>query len=216
MRVASGGAFIGAETGTVHRGRTTRGLRLLCAFVALLAVAGCATRSYTPTVWYVLTPEVSVSATESSGKTLAVRPMETARPYGQMIVYLDEHNELGRYQDVEWAELPRDTVLRALMDAVIATNRFSDVGVAQNMSQPDLILTGQLRRFDLDRTASPWKAVCEVRFELRRTAEPALLYGETLTATQALSEDAVAALPSAMSVAIAHVVQKAATEIGKR
>ncbi|MBX7258038.1 MAG: ABC-type transport auxiliary lipoprotein family protein, partial [Candidatus Hydrogenedentes bacterium] len=144
--------MLGVETGIVHCGGVVRGLRIVCALVALLAVAGCATRSYTPTVRYTLTPEVTVPKSEPSEMTLAVRPMETARPYGQAIVYLDANNELGQYENVEWAELPRDTVLRTLMDAVIATGRFADVGIAQNMSQPDLILTGQLRRFDLDRT----------------------------------------------------------------
>lgn len=132
-----------------------------------------------------------------------------------MIVYREADNELGQYEDVEWAELPRDAVVRALLDAVIATGRFADAGLATNMTKPNLILTGQLRKFDLDRTAKPWTAVCEVRLELRETFGPALLYGETITATQPLDENEVSALPPAMSAAVAQAIQRAATEIAE-
>jgi ABC-type uncharacterized transport system auxiliary subunit len=133
-----------------------------------------------------------------------------------MIVYRDADSELGQYENVEWAELPRDAVVRALLDAVIATGRFADAGLATNMTQPNLILTGQLRKFDLDRTSKPWKAICEVRLELRETFGTALLYGETLTATQPLAENEIAALPPAMSAAVSQVIRKAATEIASK
>ena len=190
--------------------------RPLTTVLALVMLAGCDTRSYTPTVRYTLTPDVTVAKSDPSDRTLAIRPFEAARPYGQMIVYRDANSELGQYENVEWAELPRDAVVRTLLDAVIATGRFADAGLATNMTQPNLILTGQLRKFDLDRTAKPWTAVCEVRLELRETFGTALLYGETLTATQPLAENEIAALPPAMSAAVSQVIQKAATEIASK
>jgi ABC-type uncharacterized transport system auxiliary subunit len=172
-------------------------------------VAGCATPKYTPTTRYALHPPVKPAEATPTDKTLAVRPLDAARPYGQTIVSREAGDVLVPLNQVEWAEQPRDIVTRALIDALVATHRFADVGSALDMHQPDLMLTGQLRAFDLVRTTKPWKANCEIRLELREALGRGLLYAETLSASEPLGKNDVAALPAAMSAAVSRVIDAA-------
>jgi len=187
--------------------------RLTLCIVAILLCAGCLTpRQSTPALRYVIAPKVEVAAAESCGKSLALRPLEPARPYKQNVVYR-RGDELGVYTSVEWAELPSDAATRALADALIASHRFTDVANAVDLAKPELILTGQLRRFDLIRDGDAWAAVCELRLELRQGLERSLVWSSTLSATEPLAKADLSALPAAMNTALGRIVGQAVTEI---
>ncbi len=181
-----------------------------------VALAGCATPAFTPATRYYLDVAVDVPAAQALDKTLGVRPIEAALPYRQKVAYRDAGYVLGSYETIQWAELPRDMVTRALMDAITATNRFKDVGNASDMVAPDMLLTGELRRFDLVRTAEPWTAECEIRLELRETQNPNVIWAATLSAKEPLAENSPSALPAAMSRAIGTIVNKAAADMASK
>jgi len=185
------------------------------AILMAVLTTGCATRSYEPPVQYALGPQVEVKAANPTAKTLGIRSLEAARPYRQQIVYRDGLR-LGQYANTEWAVLPSDAVTRALTDAIVATGHFADVGAAADMSKPDYILTGQVRKFDLQRDTEPWKAECEVRLEMREALGREAPYGETLSASVPLSSNDVSALPAAMSQAVATIVTEAANAIASK
>lgn len=192
----------------------TRRLWITCATLPLLAT-GCASllpKAAPPPLRYTLAvPDAGVTA-ESSGKSLAVRSLEPARPYKQNVV-TRSGDELAQYTSVEWAELPADTVTRALMDALVASGRFNDVAQAVDLTRPDWILTGQLRRFDLVRDTEPWTAVCEARLELREASGRALIWAKTIRAEEPLAQSDHKALPAAMSAAVGRVIHEAVAEI---
>lgn len=178
-----------------------------CAGLALIAiaVAGCATRSYEPAVLYTLRVEPSVNPCERSDKTVMIRPLDHARPYTQQIAYR-EGLELGHYTTVEWAETPDSIVTRALQDALVASGRYADVGIAPDVTKPDYILTGQVRQFDVVRDSEPWTAVCEVRVELRAALDRAVVWAGTQRASVPLGANEVTALPEAMGRAVSSVI----------
>ena len=183
--------------------------------VALLALlgAGCiGINKATPPLRYVLEPKPQIAQAENSGRTLAVRPLEPARPYKQNVVYR-EGAEMGIYTLLEWSELPSDAATRALIDALNASGRFKDVAKAIDVGVPDFILTGQLRKFDLVRDTEPWIAVCEIRLELREGAGRALIWAKTLTASEPLTTSDSSSLPAAMNAALSYVIEGAVTEI---
>jgi len=184
--------------------------------ITLMVVAGCATPAYTPVTHYLVEPVVSTIKTQPSGKTLGMRPLEAARPYKQRIAYRDPDFVLGFFENTEWAEMPAGVVSRVLRDAIVMTGRFSDVGDAGDLSAPDYILTGELRRFDLDRTSTPWAASCEIRLELRRSDSPDVAWSSIIPAREPLAQDALPALSAAMSKAVSHVVEEAVKEICTR
>ena len=177
---------------------------------------GCAT-SYSPPTKYVLESDVQVAAAQQPlDKTLGIRALVAARPYKQKVVYRESGFVLGEYSSVEWAELPADVVTRILTDAIVATHRFKDVGNAEDLALPDLVLTGELRKFDVVRTTDPWEAECEVHLELRDTQQPQAVWAATLTESEPLERNESAALPSAMSRAVAKIVKQAAEAIAAR
>lgn len=191
-------------------------LRYIGLALALIA-AGCITApDYTPIVRYTVEPRFEVPQAQPVDKSLGIRPIEAARPYKQPITYRASDFELRNYEYAEWAESPRDMVTRALTDAIIATQRFKDIGNAADLNAPDLILTGQLRKFDEDRTTAPWTAACEVRLELRDTFSSEAVWAATLRATEPMERNDVSTLPLAMSRAISIIVEQAAREIAER
>ncbi len=186
-------------------------LCFVLASLLILMAAGCMTTAYTPTVQYALAPQVNVQPVETEAWTLGIRPVEPALPYKQRIVYRETGYELGFHVYAEWAELPREILTRTLSDALIASCRFGDVADAANLRLPDFILTGQLRKFDEDRTVTPREAVCEVRLELRGGFTRRLAWADTLTARVPVEGDGAPALADAMSHAVARMVEQAVT-----
>ena len=182
--------------------------------IALLIAAGCATPTYQPVTSFAVEPQINVPKTAApTDLTLGVRPLEYGRPYRQPVAYRDKGLILGTFDKFEWAELPRDIVTRALVDAITATRTFQEVGLAPLMARPNLLLTGQLRKFDLDRTADTWNAHIEVSLSLRPALGTEAVWSGVLDATAPLATNDVAALPEAMSQAVANIATQAATAI---
>lgn len=187
--------------------------KTMAALALVLAGVGCVgLNKPAPPLRYAIEPKPAIAEAASSGKTLAVRPLEPARPYKQNVVYR-EGAELGAYTTVEWAELPSDAATRALIDALNASHRFVDVAKAVDLGLPDLVLTGQLRKFDLVRDTEPWTAVCEVRLELRDAGGRTLVWADTLSAAEPLAAPDNGSLPAAMNAALGRLIASAVTEI---
>jgi ABC-type uncharacterized transport system auxiliary subunit len=187
----------------------------LVALLLSFAVLGCARQPVQPLLRYALDPAIQVDSATPTDLTLGIRPLEFSLPYKNNIVYRAEGHRVGQYPDAQWVELPRDMVTRAITDAVIATKRFHDVGNAGDLSRPDLLLVGYLRRFDEVRTESPWVALCEVRLELREALGSAALWSDTLSVSVPLAQNDLKALPEAMNLAVSQIAQEAAKAISK-
>jgi len=189
-------------------------MRCTAILLALLS-AGCVTGGQPPVVRYALDPDTTATQVTATDRAMAIRTIDAARPYRQKIAFLAEGAVLGQYEHAEWAELPEDLVTRALSDALVATNRFADVGRSVDVLRPDLMLTGELRKFHENRTSTPRTAQFEVRLELREGVARELVWSATLSAEVPLEKDDVSALPAAMSEAVSQVVREAAEQMGK-
>lgn len=181
-----------------------------------LLLAGCMTPKYAKTTRYYLDIRPSAVTANANAKSLGIRPLLSARPYEQKVVYRLPDFTLGSDAAFEWAELPRAAVTRSIADALAASGRFKDVGNAADMALPDWTLTGEVRRFDEDRTHDVWSADCELRLELRDTQSGEAVWAGTLSASVALDRNEHAALPLAMSQSIATVITEAVKEIVAR
>jgi ABC-type uncharacterized transport system auxiliary subunit len=189
---------------------------LLLLPVLLVALGGCLSpRTVLLDARYTLQPEVVVTPVAQGAETLGLRPLQVARPYTQQMAYIDAGHRFGYRSGGEWTEHPGSLVTRVLNDALGASGRFEDVGNAADMTIPSLILTGEIRKFHEDRTASPPTAVVELRLELRAARAPGLIWAETLQAAVPLvaGEDSGADLAGAMSEAVQQVVEAAVTGI---
>jgi len=180
----------------------------------IMALAGClTTRNVVQTRYYALDPPVSVDPATPLNQTLGIRPLSAARPYKLTMAYLDENHRLGYRQGEEWAEAPTEVATRAVTDALIALARFSDVGNAAEMARPDLLLTGEIRKFHEDRTVAPAQAQIEVRLELRQARSNTALWADTLRAQAPVQDREAGTLAEAMNQALALIAQEVAAAL---
>jgi ABC-type uncharacterized transport system auxiliary subunit len=182
--------------------------------LTLPALTGCIRPHIVPTTYYTIAPSVSVEKAEPTDRTLGIRPLSAPLLYKTPILYT-EGLEVRAYPHAEWAMKPGDMVTRTITDAIVATNRFKDAGHASDVNRPELLLVGDLRKFEVDLDATPPEAVCEVRLELRETFGTQLLWADVVSARVPLETDHVSAVPHAMSEAVTQVANRAAAEIAK-
>jgi len=198
-------------------------------------MAGCLTHKVAPTRYFLVEPATappasaipSVIRTDTDAAqpettstdmpspeplpfTLGVRPFMTAKPYTQPITYLGEDQELVFRDRLEWAEPPADVITRAVRDALAGMGRFQDVGDAADMARPDLILTGEVRRFLENRTVTPPMAEVAVHIEVREARGVRLVWSGLLRASGPVHEATPGALAAAMSDAVARIAEDAA------
>lgn len=185
--------------------------------VVCLLLGGCVTTpQYVVTTRYLLDPAVEVTPVETAPFSLGIRPLEAARPYRQQMVIRETAHRLGAYEHAEWAELPAERLTRALADAVLATQRFQDVGQTFDVGAPDLLLMGRIRRFDEVRTQSPPAAECEIRIELRTGLGREAVWAETLSVSEPIKEGGgPPAFAEAMSRACGRLISDAAKRLSE-
>jgi ABC-type uncharacterized transport system auxiliary subunit len=186
------------------------------AVLSLLLLTSCLTpREVPPTVAYDVDPEITVTTVEKTDRSLAIRELAAGPPYQKTMVYRQDAFELVQYPSAQWADAPSELVTDAIMDAVIATERFADVGEANDVPLPDLMLTGRLRKFEEIRENQTRQAVCEVRLALRTAMEGELLWSDTLAASVELTDPTIPALAAAMNRAVGEVASRAAQAIAE-
>jgi ABC-type uncharacterized transport system auxiliary subunit len=176
------------------------------------SLAGCLSApEITPTRRYTVFPELRVSAVDKAqGLTLGIRPLTVARPYAALMAFTDVNHVLAYRDREEWAEAPGAIMTRALTDALIATKGFEDVGNAAEMARPDLMLTGELRKFHEKRGDGPSAAELEVRLELRQARGKTLIWSETLHAEIVMDNGSASALADAMVKAVTQISEDVA------
>ncbi len=189
-------------------------------FLALTAsLSGCLfPLSVTPTRHYIIDPKLHIEPAETLDLTLGFRPLAVAQPYDRRMAFVAPNHLLGYRPHEEWAEKPEDTATRAIADALIATKRFKDLGDASHMARPDLMLTGEIRKFHEDRTGARPMAVVEMRLELREARGNAERWADTLHAEIPIEGGLKAkgnAVAAAMTQALAEVAEKAAAGISR-
>jgi ABC-type uncharacterized transport system auxiliary subunit len=167
---------------------------------------------------YVIEPAIETDAvagmeTPDAVNTIGLRPLAAARPYSSRMAFREGDLSIGYYPEVQWAETPGPVVTRALEDALRLTRAFTDVGDAADMSRPDLILTGDIRKFYEDRTVDGPVATVEVILEVRESLGVEALYNKIYVAAVPLEGSGPAALAKAMNEAVARFATDAARDI---
>lgn len=193
----------------------TRNIPLTVFALFTICIVGCLTpQDYTPLTQFTIDPNIDdIPTSLPSNTTLGIRRFTAAQPLKRDIFYRDPNLRVGNLLDAQWAEFPADMMSRYIFDAATASGRFVDVGLATDISRPTFLLTGDIRRFDLNRTQEPWHAECQIHFELRTVGNGSAAWSETLSASVPLGENSIAALPAAMSDAAAEVIAQAIAAI---
>ena len=198
---------------------------LIAVVVATATLGGCLTSTtISPARYYTIQPSVVIEPLASSEKSLGIRPLLGAKPYKLAIAYTNADNRLAYFQNAEWADLPATMLNRALTDGLIRLGAFSQVDDAANMNRPNLILTGELRRFEADYNRETPAAVVEMICTVRDVESDTSVWQGYVTAETplpaategaSLSADArLATVADAMSTSVSTVVKQACEKIG--
>jgi len=188
--------------------------RWMATLTAATVLGGCALLEGSPTPnRYLLQPEPAPATYATTELTLGIRPLVAARPYALRMVHLDENGMLADYPNDEWALEPEDVVTLALIDALDSTKRFQDAGIAADMARPDIVLTGEVLRFDEDRTLEPHEAVVEIRAAARPAREVDPVWTGTVRVGEPMQGEGAAAFREAMETAIERAAAQVAEAI---
>lgn len=191
-------------------------MRCFVLLVLACALAGCLTpNTMQATRIHTLDPKIQVKTFPLTAATIGVRPLQAARPYKTVMAYVDENSQLHYFVDETWAEPPDKYLTRTLTDALGATGHFADAGYAADMSRPDLIVTGELRKFHENRALTPPVAEIEVRLELREARQTRNLWSEILVSRVPVTDETPAALGQSMNQAVAEIATRAAEAIAQ-
>ncbi len=189
---------------------------LFPALACLLALAGCfGAKTIVPTQYYILDPPLDITARQHAGPSVGVRPLLSALPIERRMAFREEGSKVG-YRETEWADRPVDALTRALLDGLAAGGAFADTGLASDMSRPELILSGELRRFYENRTVAPPTAEIEARLELRKARDNGAVWAQTLHVEKPVADDSPAALTEAMNQAMGELISSAVNAMGGR
>jgi ABC-type uncharacterized transport system auxiliary subunit len=198
--------FIGCPKGNI--------IYLMTASLLLTGLSGCLSApDIEKTRFYAITPGVDVAAVAETDWTLGIRPLFASRSYGTAMAYLGENHQISYLLKDEWAEQPANTITRAISDALSSTKRFADVGNAADMVRPDLLLTGELRVYQENRTLTPPVAEVEVRLELRQSTIPGSLWAETVRETEVMASDSPQDFAEAMNRTVGRLAEKTAESL---
>lgn len=196
---------------------TLRHLVLTGVVVMTCVLPGCLSPGeVTPINRYVLEPALEATPLPEAPRatnTLGLRPLTVARPYGSRMAYREAGLSMGYYTNAQWAETPGPVLTRALEDGLRLQGAFSDVGNAADMARPDLILTGDIRKFYEDRGGDQPTAVLEAEVEVRRAQGVEALFTRIYAVSVPLEGDGPQALAAAMNQAVARFATDAARDI---
>ncbi|HOO78362.1 MAG TPA: hypothetical protein PK636_00120 [bacterium] len=111
-------------------------------------LTGCS-RSYLPTRYYRIdTVPVVARTTEPLGLSIKIEEIWAPAFYGVDMVYQDNAFEVGQYQYSQWTEPPNLLLYRAVFNSITASGLFSRVDGPLDTARTDLLLRGELFRFD--------------------------------------------------------------------
>ncbi len=192
-----------------------RALRAIAAMAGVALLSGCFGGAAPDIRYYTMAIAPVVESAETTAASLGVRPLDYARYYKQKLVYRTGASDVAFREFDQWAELPRDTITRGLIDAAIRSGRFADVGYTFDLARPTHVLTGELRRFDeAVQAGGGGAALCEVRLELRERGAGTLVWSATMRMERPIEQEGRAGFVSAMNGAVSQLVGDAVKEIG--
>ena len=110
---------------------------------------------------------------------------------------------------IAWSEPPEDSLTRALIEKLLSTGAFSDVGLSGDTSIPDFLIQGEITEFREDRSESGAMAVCTLKLDVRERDSGRLAHYGVFTEATPVSGGNVAELDAALETSARAVLDEA-------
>lgn len=185
-------------------------LTVSIALALLVALASCS--SYRPTHYYAIDVEPTFEKEENPlPLTVTVNSVRAPSRYQDQMVYRKSKYEMGFYELSEWIEPPAEMLTGAVSDALDASRLFRRVDALGIVSGSDLILLGELNRFDQVVEGEENFAECELLLELIRVENGEFVWRHQARAKVKQGENE--SFAAAMSEAVSRVLTEAVSEM---
>ncbi|WP_127142753.1 ABC-type transport auxiliary lipoprotein family protein [Pelagibacterium montanilacus] len=183
---------------------TRRRLLTLAAGSGVALLAGCALPGMTP-VTYDLAATPTSGSGRRLGRTVLITEPEAIQTYDtQRIVVREPGGVLSYLGQSQWSDvLPRLVQTRLLQS--FQDRGITNVGRVSDRIEPDLLLTTDIRAFEIDASTAPATAAVSITVRLVDDWNRRVLATETFSANVALAEITPALAIPALNAALAEV-----------
>jgi ABC-type uncharacterized transport system auxiliary subunit len=188
------------------------GLRLACLTLACVGLGACL--SFGPgeaaqIVYYQVTADPGPWSGGELPLTISLKPFtasEALEPEG--IRYRTSEVEGGYWTDDRWAEQVPDMVAAILDRQLSLAGIFRRVNLMESAGFADLLLGGQVHRFEEEDRGPDWFAVVELTLEVSRSEDGEVVYHERFFEEERCEGRSVREVVRAMNRAMTRVVER--------
>lgn len=175
-------------------------------FAALAAfglLAGCGGK-VPPTNYYVLDlPTPQARPSDPLPYTAVVMPFRTSKMISQdRIVYRESPSQVGFYEYHRWAEGPRDTILRSMIDQLRAKGTFARVVPFDGRTNVDFVVRGTLEELEEVDYGGGVKARVRISAQLIDAKTNRPVWADSAEASDAVSVGEVKAVVEQLGAAV--------------
>jgi len=210
---AVGFGCLGRPAPESSRVRTGRAARLAVTLV-LAALAACGGK-IPPTSYYVLDlPAPEAKPPDALPYTAVVMPFRGSEMLLQdRIVYRESPSQVGFYEYHRWAEDPRTTILRSLLNQLRANGAFDRVVPFEGRTNVDYVIRGRLEQLEEIDYGGSVTVQVKVSAQLIDAGTNRPVWSDTAEATGPVSNAEVRAVVEQMSSAVRTAVSRLAEGI---
>ncbi len=186
----------------------------LLALVALALLASCGGK-IPPTNYYVLDlPAPQAKPADTLPYTAVVMPFRGSEMLMQdRIVYRESANQVGFYEYHRWAEDPRETILRSLLNQLRAKGTFDRVVPFEGRTNADYVIRGQLDQLEEVDYGGGVSVKVKISAQLIDTATNRPVWSDSAESTGPVATADVKAVVEQMSTAMRTAVGQLADGI---
>jgi ABC-type uncharacterized transport system auxiliary subunit len=191
-------------------------MRTSLVFVAIGLLAGCESVRGPATRYYKLdiTP-TPVPAGPSTSASLRIEPFRTTSLLRQdRIVYRPSPQEVGFYEYHRWAELPSETVTKAIADQLTSRHVFESVQISDG-GESDYVLRGSIDRLqEVDYTGAV-RVQVSISAELEDPVRRQIIWSSAAPSERIVAKGDVQAVVAAMGQASQQSIARLMTDATK-
>jgi len=208
MRKRKGSEVVLLQFGESSREVFLSRVALAIALIAIVALGGGCARAKPVHYYQIMYPASTIAGANSLDVSIMVRHFITSHLYREdRIVFGNNAEEMGIYQNERWAEAPTDMLQNAMVRGLRASGRFGSVTHLRSDSEGDFILSGHLFEFkEMDVNGPQARLTFDV--EMRDAKTNQLVWTYAYNHDEPATGKAVAGVASAMSKNVSDSVKQ--------
>ncbi|NQT53642.1 membrane integrity-associated transporter subunit PqiC [bacterium] len=167
-------------------------------------------------------PAIEAPTAAPAVNALAIAPFDSPSHYTDRIFYRDKNNAAGHYAQDRWVAAPADMITRLVAQSLRQARVAQAVARERLLRDADLVLAGDLVRFEIVRDGRNCTAACELQLVIRDLRKHTVVFARSFAAEVPVKKPlvpvarvSVAAMVAALDAATSDVLTRATTAIGK-